>query len=422
MDITVEGRALLETGLTSCCLGIVEGKIVRIAKTIERAERHLDFSNRLILPAGVDLHVHFRDPGMTNKEDFQTGSMSAAAGGTSFVLDMPNTKPPTRSIEEIEEKISIASRKSYVDFGIAALLDEKTDIGKIIEHATAFKIYLGETTGGLGIAPESFPDLLDKVAAKEITILVHAEHLQPLREMEERELKDHDRRRSEQLELDAARMVCSHKPANARIHLVHVTQEKILSMARDAGIHAEVTPHHLLLDTRAHLGSRGKINPPLRAKSTRARLWKAFVSGLADTLGSDHSPHTIGDKEDDFDAAPSGIPGVETRLPLLLQKVAERRLDLSQLVSCSSTRPAEIIGLRKGRIAEGYDADLIAVDLKQPIKIRADRLHSKCGWTPYEGMEAVFPYSTIIRGEEVVREGEIIGDRSGRLVRLKGRR
>ena len=185
-------------------------------------------------------------------------------------------------------------------------------------------------------------------------------------------------------------------------------------MARDNEITTEVTPHHLLLDMVSGLGTRGKINPPLRSQETRSKLWEAFTRGLNDTIGSDHSPHTLDEKSEDFDEAPSGMPGVETLLPLMLMKVAKKELNISLLASRSATRPAEILGLKKGRIAKGYDGDLIAVNLRHHKKIRANNLHSKCGWTPYEGMEAIFPAITIIRGEEVARDGDITGERIGR--------
>lgn len=421
MDAVVKGRALLDSGLTDCCIGIDDGKIVRIAKVIERADRRFDFSGRLILPAGVDLHVHFRDPGMTHKEDFETGSMAAAAGGVSFVIDMPNTRPPTRTPSDAEEKLKLASKKSYVDFGVAALLDERTDVPKVSKLASAFKAYLGETTGGLGIDAERMPELLSDVKDAGIPTFVHAEHVGPLEERLERNLVDHDRRRSQKLEVEAVGAVLKARPPGTRIHILHVTQAEILAMTEDVeGLTTEVTPHHLLLDTDMDLGTRGKINPPLRSKKTRAALWEAFSKGLNDTLGSDHSPHTIDEKEEDFDAAPSGMPGVETMMPLMLKRVADRKLDLRILSTALSERPAEILGISKGRIRQGYDADLIVVDFARTMDIRADKLHSKCGWTPYEGWEAIFPEFVMIGGNEVARFGNITGERCGRAHRPGG--
>lgn len=416
MDVVIEGKALLERGLVDCCIGVDDGKIVKIAKTIDRADRRWDFSDKIVMPAGIDLHVHFREPGMTSKETFESGSAAAACGGISYVLDMPNTRPPTRSLADLQEKMSLASRSSYVDFGLAALLDPKTDIEEMAARASAFKIYLGETTGDLGIAPESLGPLLTEASGSGRPVMIHAEHLGPLQELTEKSLEDHDRRRSERLEMDAAKKVIESKPANAKIHLLHVTQENILSMAKKDDISVEVTPHHLLLDTGSPLGTFGKINPPLRSKSTRMRLWEAFAHGKADTLGSDHSPHTIAEKELEFNFAPSGMPGVETLIPLMLQKVAEKKLDIAILSRCSSSKPAEIIGAKKGMIKVGFDADLIAVDLRRQMKISADNLHSKCGWTPYEGMEAVFPVVTFIRGEEIARDGQLSGERLGRFI------
>jgi len=414
MDVIVEGKALLDSGLTACCIGIDDGKIVKIAKTIERADKRLDLSDLMIIPAGVDLHVHFREPGMTQKEDFETGSMAAAAGGVAFVLEMPNTKPPTRSSSDILEKIKTASKRSYVDFGIAALLDGTTKVEQVGKLAMAFKMYIGETTGGLGIGSDDLPRILKSASRENLPMLIHAEHIGPLEEMEEKNLADHDRRRSPMSEMKAVKSVIDSKPLDGKIHLLHITQAEIIEMVKSAGMTTEITPHHLLLDTECGLGTRGKINPPLRSRSTRMNLWEAFVEGLNDTLGSDHSPHTIAEKEEDFDAAPSGMPGVETLIPLMLKKVADRKLDIQTLTNSISKKPAEIIGLKKGRLKVGYDADFIVVDLKRVTKIHADKLHSKCGWTPYEGMEAVFPALMFVRGEEIARNGSITGEKSGR--------
>jgi len=418
LDAVVEGKVLLDTGLVDCCIGIVDGKIAKIAKTIGKADERHDFSGRIVMPAGIDLHVHFREPGMTKKEDFRTGSTAAACGGVTFVLDMPNTKPPTRTVAEIREKISRVSKKSFVDFGLAALLNPKSDAERLAKEATAFKIYLGETTGNLGIAPVDLSASISRAGERQV--FIHAEHLWKLDDTVEAGLRDHDLQRSESHEVEAVSKVISARGGVSKVHLLHVTQAEVLELAKLSGVTAEVTPHHLLLDSGSTLGTMGKINPPLRSKATRMRLWDAFSSGKADTLGSDHSPHTIGEKEVEFNEAPSGMPGVETLVPLMLRKVAERKLNISLLSRYCSRKPARICGLKKGRIAVGYDADLIAVDLRRSIKIRADELHSKCGWTPYEGMHAVFPLATFLRGEEIAREGELSGDRIGRFVKPEG--
>ena len=415
LDAVIEGRVLLNTGLVDCCIGIVDGKIAKIAKTIGKADERYDFSGRIVMPAGVDLHVHFREPGMTNKEDFRTGSTAAACGGVTFVIDMPNTKPPTRTIAEMKEKISRVSKKSFVDFGLAALLNPKSDAKKLAKEAMAFKIYLGETTGGLGIAQEDLGATISKAGERQV--FVHAEHLGKLDDTIEAGLQDHDLRRSESHEVEAVTRVISARGGGSKVHLLHVTQAEVLELTKISGLTAEVTPHHLLLDNNSALGTMGKINPPLRSKATRMRLWEAFSSGKVDTLGSDHSPHTIDEKEVEFNDAPSGMPGVETLLPLMLQKVAERKLDILLLSRRCSRKPARICGLKKGKIEVGFDADLIAVDLRKSIKIRADKLHSKCGWTPYEGMLGVFPLATFLRGEEIARDGELSGDRIGRFVK-----
>lgn len=414
MDVVIEGKALLDSGLTSCCIGISEGRIAKIAKSVPTADKRYDFSNLLLLPAGIDLHVHFREPGMTGKEDFGTGSMAAIAGGTTFIMDMPNTIPPTRSLSDLNEKIATASKKSWADFGLAALLDAETDVEALKDRATALKMYVGETTGNLGVRQEDIPVLLGRAAAADLPLMVHAEHTAPLSQPEGTDLAGHDRRRSDGHELMAAKAVCTNVAERVRLHLLHVTTARVLKLVRESSQTAEITPHHLLLDSSIKLGTRGKINPPLRSKAARTKLWEALVSGLGDTIGSDHSPHTTAEKDEEFESAPSGMPGAETRLPLMLQAVAERKLNIAHVSRYCCQRPAEIIGIPKGRLREGFDADIVAIDLRAGTRISAERLHSKCGWSAFEGMRGIFPKATFLRGEIVSDSGEITGDRIGR--------
>jgi dihydroorotase len=174
-----------------------------------------------------------------------------------------------------------------------------------------------------------------------------------------------------------------------------------------------VTPHHLLLDSTANLGTRGKVNPPLRRREDRQALFHALVGGGFDTIASDHAPHTLDEKQEDFDYAPSGMPGVETMVPMLLHHVREKHLALNSVVSRVCERPAQIFGLNKGRIAEGFDADLVVVDLAMSSEIKADRMHSRCGWTAFEGMSGIFPRAVFVRGEMMIDNGSLVGDQKG---------
>ena len=199
----------------------------------------------------------------------------------------------------------------------------------------------------------------------------------------------------------------------ARVHIAHVTVAEVLAM-RPAGVTAEVTPHHLFLDTSSRLGARGKVNPPLRRPATRESLWAAVLGGKADAIASDHAPHTIDEKSLPFEEAPAGVPGVATTLPLLLREVRRQRMPLDRLVAMLSTNPAKILGANKGEIAVGRDADLVAVDPRRVVRITAKRCGYKCGWTPFEGHEGIFPLATFVRGWLVMRDGELVEERFGK--------
>jgi dihydroorotase len=198
------------------------------------------------------------------------------------------------------------------------------------------------------------------------------------------------------------------------IHICHVSSKEGLDAMASLPFTKEVAPHHLLLDKRSKLESYGKVNPPLRDKEDREAMFDAFRSGRIDVLASDHAPHTIEEKEQEFSGAPSGMPGVETSLALMLALVKKDQIDLGMLIRAACERPAEIFGLNKGKIEVGRDADLIAVDSKNVVKIAARNLHSRCGWTPFENWEAMFPHSTFVRGVRIVAEGGLVGERIGR--------
>ena len=200
-----------------------------------------------------------------------------------------------------------------------------------------------------------------------------------------------------------------------RLHVCHVSaKESIPLLANGHGLTSEVTPHHLLLDKDSKTGSHAKVNPPLRKREDRHALFKALQGGAFDVIASDHAPHTIDEKKEDFEYAPGGMPGVETMLPLMLHMVDEKHLELSELVKRVSVRPAEIFGIHKGKIAEGYDADLVVVDFSDCRMIKADHLHSKCGWTAFEGMPGIFPKKVFVRGKLIVENGEQVGEAIGR--------
>ncbi|MCJ2555820.1 MAG: dihydroorotase [Candidatus Thermoplasmatota archaeon] len=412
----IEGRAYVRGSLQDCCIGVENGRIAEIKRTLKGDEK-LRFGG-IILPAGIDLHVHFREPGLTRKEDFLSGTTAAACGGITCAFDMPNTLPPATTPERMEEKVAAVERRAFVDFGLYAGLTEESDIDGLAETATAFKIYLTVSEGDLAVGDFSkLLGLKEELSAAGKFISVHCEDPGHIRDGEAKRLEDHLASRPDSAEVGGIEM--AERLKGLRVHVAHLSSERGLTSLAGTGFTSEVTPHHLFLNVNCDLGAFAKVNPPLRHKHDQNALWQAFTDGGIDVVSSDHAPHTVDEKEAGFDSAPAGMPGVETTIPLLLERVRLGSLPLERFVNVVCERPAEMLSLKKGRIEVGYDADMIAVDLKRPRRIRADDLHSKCGWTPFEGMSGVFPQATIFRGEQIVRDGAVIGKPSGRYVGAK---
>jgi len=413
MEVVVEGNCYISGRFERCCIGIDGGKVVRIAKILE-GDRTYRFGSKMILPGATDAHVHFREPGLTNKEDFATGSLAAVHGGVTCVLDMPNTVPPTVSVEALQEKRRLASAKSHVDFGLFAGVTPGVDVAALAKEAVAFKLYMAGTTGDLVVpSPDQVAEELRAIAATGKVLAVHAEDERLRKKDVEADLEQHLRSRNNDCETSAIRRI-KEAASECRLHICHVSaKESVPLVVGAAGVTCEVTPHHLLFDKDSKLGSSGKVNPPLRKREDRFALFQALKEGAFDAIVSDHAPHTAEEKDEDFDYAPSGMPGVETLLPLILQLVRDGHLRIDLAVKKLCERPADLYGLMKGRIAPGYDADLTVVDLDATRTIKADNLHSKCGWTAYEGMSGVFPSAVFLRGQLMVDGGGLVGERDG---------
>ncbi len=419
MDLIIEGRVFYKGKLQPVCIGIDEGKIVEIKKILA-GENRMDFRDKLILPGAIDAHVHLRDPGMTQKEDFGTGTLAAAFGGVTTVFDMPNTNPPTVMAEDIVNKRENASSKAWVDFGLFAGVDARHDPTKMNAHAIGYKIFMGSSTGSLLVTKDNdIAGALAKISATGKVVSVHAEDDSYIVRSPEKELRDHNRNRPPYAEASAiSRLAKLH--GSARINVCHVTSREALAALEGTGFTKEATVHHMLLDDSMDLGGQGKVNPPLRMKDDRLAMLDAFAKGKIDMLASDHAPHGQDEKSGDFDAAPSGVPGVETTVPIMMAMVKRGLVPLERLVSAACQRPAELFGLKKGIIEVGRDADLMVVDPKNVTEIKSKRLHSKCGWTPYEGFEAIFPTAVFLRGMELVESNTLVGERTGRDVVVAG--
>lgn len=413
----IRGRVYYRDRVEPLNLGVDEGgTIVAVKKVLESVDVE-DHGDALILPGCVDMHVHLREPGFTEKEDFPSGTRSAALGGVTTVVDMPNTRPPVTTAAALRDKSARVRGRAAIDYGLFAA-PRSEDAVPQLSAATAFKVYMAESTGNLQIDAGTLEEVLRSAADARKLVVAHAEDAAQFRTHAPATLAGYSEARPKESEVRAIETLGKLR-GEAALHVAHVTCAEALD-AVPQGVTTEVTPHHLFLDWARPLKAFGKVNPPLRSPEDRKALWAAFVAGRIDVIASDHAPHTREEKEEPFEEAPSGLPGVATVLPLLLRQVRSGELSLDRLVRATATRPAEILGLPKGRIEVGRAADLVVVDARVVTKITARRVRYKCGWTPFEGMEGIFPRTVYLGGERIVEDGEPITEGAGRPVTKPG--
>lgn len=374
----------------------------------------MDVSGLTVLPGAVDVHVHFRDMDEAHKETWATGSRAAAAGGVTCVVDQPNTSPPTVDEASLARKRE-AAESSLVDYCVNGAASPDSRMEDLAPEVAAF----GETFMP-ELSREELRGVLDRAGVLGVLSTIHAEDPGPV----ERGLAGAkggppgsyaDARPPEAEKRGAETALELAEDAGADIHFCHVSTPEAADAATNAGYTAEATPHHLLLD-REELERRGalaKCNPPLRDPSTREGLWERFLDGDL-VVATDHAPHV--EKGGDFWDAPPGVPGVQTSVPVLLGLALDGDVPLSRVVEACCSRPAEVLGLPKGRIAPGMDADLVLYDFDAVEEVDPARLHSRAGYSLFEGWDAVFPVETMVRGETVHRGGEF-GEPSGKLYR-----
>jgi dihydroorotase len=414
----------------------VEGERIAAVGTDLQAEgRTVDARERLLLPGAVDVHVHFREPGAPHKETWSTGSRSAAAGGVTTVVDQPNTDPPTTTGPAFDEKAGLAGR-SVVDFGINGGVTADWDPETLFTRPlfALGEVFLADSTGDMGIDGDLFEDAVHRAAAHDVPVTVHAEDATRFDDgARDRSAggtgRDADADawsayRTAEAEVTAVeRAVEIGTDAGARLHVAHTSTPEAVDVVADAPgtVTCEVSPHHCLLsrDDLSELGTFGRMNPPLRSEKRRAALYDRVVDGRVDLIATDHAPHTRTEKETTLWEAPSGVPGVETMVPLLLAETLDGPLTVERVRDLVAAAPAATFDLaRKGRIEAGMDADLALYDLDEPHTVAGERLHSKCGWTPFEGWTGVFPVWTTVRGERVYTdEADAFGDADGQNVR-----
>ncbi|WP_160134377.1 dihydroorotase [Halococcus salsus] len=391
-------------------------------------ERVLDTDDDLLLPGMIDTHVHFREPGFPEKETWATGSRSAAAGGVTTVVDQPNTEPPTVTGDAFDDKADLAT-DSIVDFGINGGVTPEWDPEELFDRPlfALGEVFLADSTGEMGIDADLFATAAREAADHGVPVTVHAEDA-TLFDEGARNRDDADAwsaYRTAEAEAVAVERACEvGREVGSGVHIAHTSTPEGVDAANEAGMTCEVTPHHLLLsrDDLDDLGTLGRMNPPLRSEERRAAVYDRVANGTVDVIATDHAPHTRAEKDAGIWDAPSGVPGVETALPLLLEEARQGRLGYERVRDLTAANPAAVFDRpRKGRVEAGRDADLVLVDPDSPREIRGEGLHSKAGWTPFEGWNGVFPELTMVRGETVYErneDGERFGEVGGENVRL----
>ncbi|MBN1941019.1 MAG: dihydroorotase family protein, partial [Candidatus Diapherotrites archaeon] len=382
-------------------IGIRNTEIAEVSESEMLGSHTIDCKQNFLIPGLIDSHVHFRYPGMAHKEDWGHATKAALAGGVTTVLDMPNTIPALTNRELLQEKKGIVKKEARCNFGFhfGATTDNSGELRRV-EGIASIKVFMGSSTGSLLINDDSKLEEIFRIAKeREIIVTVHAEDENTIRasiERAKREGKDSAKAHNDARPPIAERIAVEkalelQKKIGNSIHFLHVSTEDAIELIAEAkkqrqGISCEVTPHHLFLceDDLEKLGNFGKMNPPLRSAQDRKALWKAIGNNVVDTIGTDHAPHLQEEKKVAYWDAPSGVPGIETMLPLLLNAAAEERITLTKIIELCSTNPARIFKIpNKGQVREGFDADLALVSLEGGTTIKNEDLKTKCKWSPF---------------------------------------
>jgi dihydroorotase len=434
-DLIVRGGEVVNhAGRGPADVGVVAGKIAVVGDLAHASAGEVfDATGLTVLPGVIDSQVHFREPGLEWKEDLETGSRCAVLGGVVAVFEMPNTEPTTTDVEALDDKLRRARGRMHCDhaFYIGGTHENAPWLGELerLPGCCGVKVFMGASTGSLLV-----PDDEGVVAVLENINRRAAFHSEDEYRLAERrplarvgDWTSHPEVRDAESALRSTRrLVGLAKVLGKRIHVLHVTTaEEIAFLADHKDVASvEITPQHLTLagpEAYERLKGFAQMNPPIRDAHHRAALWRGVETGLADVLGSDHAPHTREEKARAYPASPSGMPGVQTLVPIMLTHVAQGRLTLERFVDLTSHGPNRVFGLAgKGRLAEGYDADLTIVDLAARRTITHQAMATRSGWTPFDGFEAHgWPIATVIRGRIVMREDEIIQPHAGEPVRFQ---
>ena len=430
LDLIIKnGTCFINGKLSKKEIGITNGKISHIEDSIsESAKDNFDAEKLIVLPGCLDTQVHFREPGSIDTEDLHSGSRAAIVGGITGVFEMPNTNPPTSTKKEFQKKLDLAKNRMYSNYAFyfGATADNANELAdlKNLEGCCGIKLFAGSSTGNLLVADEKDIETVFKNSSK--VVAVHSEDEEILSKnkklIKDGDVHSHPIWRSEECAVSSTRRIVRiAERYNKKAHVLHITtKQEIDFLSQHKGnITFEITPQHLTIyapDCYDKLGTYAQMNPPIRDKSHYDRLWYAVKNNYNDTIGSDHAPHLKVNKDKKYPNSPSGMPGVQTLMPVMLNHVNNGKLSLNQLITLVCENPVKIFGIKnKGYIKKDFDADFTIVDMNKTIEIKNEKIESKCKWSPFNGEKFLgTPVATIINGEIKMKNGDIIGDPTGK--------
>ena len=425
--IIKNGSCYIRGKLEKIDVALVDNKIKKIGKIEANVEKIFDASNKIVLPGVIDTQTHFREPGSTDREDLESGSRAAVLGGITSVFEMPNTNPPTSNLVEFDKKLNLAKNRMHCNYAFyfGATPENVDQLSKLkgLKGCCGVKLFAGSSTGKLLVAKED--DIEKVISNSDRVVSIHSEDEEILnlrkKFIKEGDVHSHPEWRNVECAMSSTRRVVKiAERYNKQIHVLHVTtREEVDFLAmHKKNVTFEITPQHLTLyapDCYDKLGTFAQMNPPIRKKEHYDRLWVAVRNSIVDVLGSDHAPHSKEDKNKKYPVSPSGMPGVQTILPIMLNHVNNEKLSLEQLIKLMCENPCKIFGIKnKGYIKEDFDADLTIIDINKKQTIKDEMIASKCGWTPFNNFTVKgFPVATIVNGKVVMSDGKVNIEGSG---------
>jgi dihydroorotase len=425
--IIKNGSCYLDGKLIKTDIGLSDKRIKKIGKIELNSSKVYDATNKVVLPGIIDTQVHFREPGSTDAEDLESGSRAAVLGGVTSLFEMPNTNPPTSILVEFDKKLYAAKNRMHSNYAFyfGATPDNTDQLAQLknVEGCCGVKLFAGSSTGNLLVDKEA--DIEKVISSSDRIVSIHSEDedIIKLRKkfIKKGDVSSHPDWRNVECAMSSTRRVVKiAERYNKKIHVLHITTKEevdFLAMHKK-NVTFETTPQHLTLyapDCYEELGTYAQMNPPLRTKEHYDRLWTAIKNNIVDVLGSDHAPHLKDNKNKEYPNSPSGMPGVQTIFPVMLDHVNSGKLTLQQLIKLMCENPCRIFGIKnKGYIKEGFDADLTIVDMNKEVTIKDEMIASKCGWTPFNNYKVKgFPVGTIVNGNLVMSDGKVITESKG---------